>query len=57
MKIVTITAVLGALVAIPFIFGRKETQVVPATIGAQHSYGSERETNLRYDVDDFLTEA
>jgi hypothetical protein len=53
MKTFTITAVLGALVAIPFLFGRRKSQVVPIS-------GNEKprqlDSDVRYDVDDFLSE-
>jgi len=55
MKFVTITAVLGALVAIPFIFGRRKPEAIPVTV-QRGRIPTERDTNLRYDVDDFLTE-
>ncbi len=53
MKALTITAVLGALVAIPFIFARRKPEVVPIKTSEKPQ---QLDTNLRYDVDDFLTQ-
>ncbi len=53
MKTFTITAVLGALVAIPFIFGHRKPKVVPI---AATENPRQLDSNLRYDVDDFVTE-
>ncbi|MEK7251050.1 MAG: hypothetical protein AAB209_11590 [Bacteroidota bacterium] len=53
MKALTITAVLGTLVAIPFIFGRRKPEVVPI-IASENP--RQLDTNLRYDVDDFFTQ-
>lgn len=55
MKFVTITAVLGALVALPFIFGRRKPEPIPVAV-QRGRMPTESDINLRYDVDDFLTE-
>lgn len=55
MKHVTISAMLGVLIAIPFIFGREKPEIIPLAADAKQN-SNDRETNLRYDVDDFLTE-
>jgi hypothetical protein len=55
MKFVTLTAMLGALVAIPFILGHRKPNVIPLPV-RQGKNNRELETNLRYDVDDFLVE-
>ncbi len=55
MKALTISALIGALVAIPFMFRRRIPQVEPVKI----KYGTrlrQLDENIRYDVDDFLTE-
>lgn len=53
MKTFTITALLGALVALPFVFSCRKPEIVP--VKADNSYG-DGDTNLRYDVDDFIVE-
>lgn len=53
MKAVAITAVLGALVAIPLIFGRRKPEALPIKANDKPR---QLDANLRYDVDDFLTE-
>jgi hypothetical protein len=53
MKTLTISALLGALVALPLILGRRTPAAVP--VKAVHTPG-ERDANVRYDVDDFLME-
>jgi hypothetical protein len=53
MKTVAITAVVGALVAIPFLFGRRKPEALPIRINDDPR---QLNANLRYDVDDFLTE-
>lgn len=55
MKTVTITAIVGALVALPFIFSRRKPEAIPVTIKSNNN-GRDLEANLRYDVDDFLME-
>lgn len=55
MRTFTITAILGALVAIPLVFGNRKGTSVPVPVKTKNN-GWEVETNLRYDVDDFLTE-
>ena len=53
--IMSITAIAGTLVAIPLLLGRRKPQVV--TVATKPSYlPNEHEMDLRYDVDDFLTE-
>jgi len=54
MRTFGITALLGLLVTLPLIFGRRNPAVVPIRQGEKGV--RENETNLRYDVDDFLTE-
>jgi hypothetical protein len=53
MKIFTITAVVGALVAIPFIFGKRKAQFIPIAVNEKPR---QLDINVRYDVDDFVTE-
>lgn len=53
MKTSTITAVLGALAALPFIFSRRTSDLIPVKPDRN---SNEREANLRYDVDDFVTQ-
>ena len=53
MKTVAITAVIGALVAIPLIFGRRKPELIPIRIDDKPR---QLDANLRYDVDDFLSE-
>lgn len=53
MKTVAITALVGALVALPLIFGRRKPEVLPIRINDDRR---QTDANLRYDVDDFLTD-
>jgi hypothetical protein len=52
MKTFGITALLGVLVALPFILGQRKPQIVPITVKEKPRL----ETDLRYDIEDFLTE-
>jgi hypothetical protein len=52
MKTLTITALLGVLVAIPLIFARRKATVVPVAL---RSEGRTANVNLLYDVDDLIT--
>ncbi|MBI5472598.1 MAG: hypothetical protein HY961_09660 [Ignavibacteriae bacterium] len=49
MRIIAIAAVLGAIVAMPFIFGTKKTELIPV----KKSEDS-KESDLRYDVNDLV---
>jgi hypothetical protein len=55
MKTFTISALLGALVAIPFIVGKRKPQVLPVAVESRNNL-REVDSNLRYDIDDFLTD-
>lgn len=55
MKTVAITALLGAIFALPIILGRRNVVAVRVEGQAARKTG-ERDTNLLYDVDDFVTE-
>ncbi len=53
MKMLTITTIIGVLVAIPLIFARRKEATVPA---ATRPRQKGTDVNLLYDVDDFITQ-
>ncbi len=55
MKLFTTTALLGMLAALPLMFGRRKPDLLPVAVKPEQK-SNEREQNLRYDVDDFLTQ-
>lgn len=52
MKTIAITALIGTLVAIPFLIGKKKPVPVPVE---KSNRWIDSNPNLRYDVDDLLT--
>lgn len=52
MKALTITTIIGVLVAIPLIFARRKEATVPV---ATRTKQKAADVNLLYDVDDFIT--
>lgn len=52
MKTLTITTLIGVLVAIPLIFARRKATAVPVVL---RSEGRTVDVNLLYDVDDLIT--
>jgi hypothetical protein len=55
MRTFTISALLGALVAIPFIVGKRKPEILTVAVESRNT-AREYDTNLRYDIDDFLME-
>jgi hypothetical protein len=53
MRALAITAVLGVLVALPLLFSRRQPEVAAIKAGGNPK---QVDSNLRYDVDDFLTQ-
>ena len=51
MKALTLTAIIGVLVAIPLIFARRSHTPAPVRV---RSDSRERNLDLLYDVDDFI---
>lgn len=54
MKFFT-TALLGVLATLPLLFGRRKPDLIPVSAKPEQKF-NDREENLRYDVDDFLTQ-
>ncbi len=52
MKTLTITTLIGVLVAIPLIFARRKHMAVPVALRPN---GQAVDVNLLYDVDDLIT--
>jgi hypothetical protein len=55
MKFFTTTALLGAFATLPFLFGRRKPDLAPVSVKPEQK-PNDREANLRYDVDDFMTQ-